>query len=110
MSENMDKFRHMDGSEALVEKPFIRIVFQHGHPQDVGINGCRVEDVIDIAAEKLLDFQGRDLSCNENAEALEHLYLAREALLHRRRARQEQGVYGTQRQHLEHTLRVEEVV
>lgn len=100
MSENMDKFRHMDGSEAIVDKPFIRIVFQHGHPKDIGINGCRVEDVIDVAAEKLLDFQGRDLCCSENAEALEHLHLAREALLRRRRMRQDQDVYGTQMPHV----------
>lgn len=99
MSENMDKFRHIDGSEAVVEKPFISVVFQHGHPSEVGINGCRVEDVIEVAAEKLLDFQGRDLRCEENAEALEHLFLAREALLNRRRMRQQQQVYGTQLPH-----------
>jgi hypothetical protein len=99
MSENMEKFRSMDGSEALVEKEFIRVVFQHGHPNEVGVNGCRVEDVIDVAVEKLLDFQGRDLGCEENAEALEHLYLAREALLRRRRLREEQGVVNTQKPH-----------
>jgi hypothetical protein len=99
MSENMDKFRSMDGSEALVEKEFIRIVFQHGHPNEVGVNGCRVEDVIDVAVEKLLDFQGRDLGCPENAEALEHLYQAREALLKRRRRREQQGVLNQQVPH-----------
>lgn len=99
MSENMEKFRHMDGSEAVVDRPFIHIVFQHGHPNEVGINGCRVEDVIDVAVDKLLDFQGRDLACAENAEALEHLFLAREALLKRRRLREQQGVIWTQKKH-----------
>jgi len=99
MSENMEKFRSLDGSEALVERPFIRVVFQHGHPNTVGINGCRIEDVIDVAVDRLLDFQGRDLGCPENAEALEHLYQAREALLKRRKAREEQGVINTNQPH-----------
>ncbi len=99
MSENMEKFRSLDGSEALVERPFIRVVFQHGHPNEVGINGCRLEDVLDVVVDKLLAFQGRDLACEENAEALEHLHLAREALVRRRRHREEQGVINTQKAH-----------
>jgi hypothetical protein len=99
MSENMEKFRSLDGSEALVVRPFIQIVFQHGHPNEVGVNGCRIEDVIDVAVDRLLDFQGRTLACEENAEALEHLYLAREALLKRKRRREQQGVVNTQAAH-----------
>jgi hypothetical protein len=89
----------MDGSEALVVRPFIQVVFQHGHPNEVGVNGCRIEDVIDVAVDRLLDFQGRNLACEENAEALEHLYLAREALLKRTRRREQQGVINTQKPH-----------
>jgi hypothetical protein len=99
MSENMEKFRSLDGSEALVVRPFIQIVFQHGHPNEVGVNGCRVEDVIDVAVDRLLDFQGRTLACEENAEALEHLYLAREALGKRKRRREQQGVLNSQAAH-----------
>lgn len=99
MSENMEKFRSMDGSDALVIRPFIQIVFQHGHPTEVGVNGCRIEDIIDVAVDRLLDFQGRNLACEENAEALEHLYLAREALLKRKRRREEQRVVNTQLPH-----------
>ena len=99
MSEPMDKFRSLDGSDAVIEKPFIRVTFQHGHPNEVGINGCRVEDLIDVAVERLLEFQGRDLRCEENAEALEHLHLAREAMVRRRLRRLEQGVLNTQRTH-----------
>jgi len=95
----MERFRHLDGSDALVERPFIQIVFQHGHPNEVGVNGCRIEDVLDVCVDKLLDFQGRDLSCPENAEALEHLHLAREALVMRRRRREQQGVIWTQKPH-----------
>lgn len=99
MSENMEKFRSMDGTEALVQRPFIEIVFQHGHPNEVGVNGCRIEDVIDVLVDRLLAFQGRDLSCEENAEALEHLHLAREAMILRRRRRETQGVVNTQQAH-----------
>jgi hypothetical protein len=99
MGENMEKFRHLDGSEALVETPYIRIKFQHGHPVDVGSNGCRIEDVIDVIVTKILDFQGRDLACEENAAALYHLDLAREALLLRRRRREVQGVIGKRERH-----------
>lgn len=105
MSENMEKFRHMDGSEAVVDLPHIKIVFQHGSPQEVGLNGCRIEDVIDVLVERLLDFQGRDLSCEENATALYHLDLARDALLMRRRRREQQGVMGTRKPHIsQHVL------
>lgn len=95
----MEKFRHLDGSMSVVEKEFIKIVFQHGNPDDVGINGCRIEDVIDILTDKLLDFQGRDLACEENATALYHLDLAREALILRRRRRERQGVLGQRAKH-----------
>jgi hypothetical protein len=99
MGENMEKFRHLDGSEAVVETPYIKITFQHGSPDKVGINGCRIEDVIEIISEKLLDFQGRDLSCDENAEALYHLDLAREALVLRRRRREMQGLLSSSKRH-----------
>lgn len=99
MGENMEKFRHMDGSEAVIDLPYIKITFQHGHPQEVGANGCRIEDVIDVLVQKLLDFQGRELACEENATALYHLDLAREALLLRRRRREQQGLLGRSETH-----------
>ena len=99
MGENMEKFRHIDGSEAVIDTENIKITFQHGHPTDVGVNGCRIEDVIDVLVDKLLDFQGRDLACDENATALYHLDLAREALLLRRRRREQQGVVGSPQTH-----------
>lgn len=99
MGENMEKFRHIDGSEAVIDEPFIKITFQHGHPQNVGVNGCRIEDVIDVLVTKLLDFQGRELACEENATALYHLDLAREALILRRRRREQQGLLGKSEAH-----------
>jgi len=100
MSENMEKFRHIDGSEAIIEQDYIKVTFQHGGTPDVvGTNGCRIEDVIEVLQQKLLDFQGRELQCEENATALYHLDLAREALLNRRRLREQQGVIGSRATH-----------
>lgn len=99
MSENMEAFRSMDGSEGFVTKPFIHIIFQRGSVEEFGINGCRIEDVIEALQERLLDHQGRSLSCEENATALFHLAEAREALLLRRKRREEQGVLNTKSKH-----------
>lgn len=99
MSENMEKFRHLDGSSSIIDLPYIKINFQHGSVQKEGVNGCRIEEVIDVLTEKLLDFQGRDLACDENATALYHLDLAREALLLRRRRRERQNILGTRKKH-----------
>lgn len=99
MSENMEGFRSLDGSDARIKSNYIDIVFQHGNPEEVGINGCRLEDVIDHLIRKLLDFQGRSLACEENAEALNHLELAGQALVKRRRRRELQGVLGTRETH-----------
>ena len=99
MSENMEKFRSMDGSEGFVCKPFIHIIFQRGPVPEVGINGCRLEDVIEVIQERLLDHQAREYACEENAEALFHLEAAREALLTRLRRREAQGVLNKRAQH-----------
>ncbi|MDI9637308.1 hypothetical protein QPK87_10285 [Kamptonema cortianum] len=99
LSENMEKFRHLDGNPAVIDQEFIKITFQHGDPNEVGINGCKIEDVLDVIVEKLLDFQGRDLACPENATALYHLDLAREALILRRRRREQQGLLGQRQKH-----------
>ncbi len=99
MSTNMEAFRSLDGSDGLVDRPFIHITFQHGAVPEVGVNGCRLEDVIEVVQNRLLDHQGRSLACEENAEALFHLEAARDALLARQRRRQHQGVFNTAEPH-----------
>ena len=99
MREDMESFRSMDGSDGLVRKPFISIDFQRGSVEQVGINGCRVEDVIEVLQQRLFDHQGRSLACPENATALCHLEAAREALIERRQRRSEQGVLNTPEPH-----------
>jgi hypothetical protein len=100
MSENMEQFRSIDGSDGFVCKPFIHLIFQRGSVKDFGVNGCRIEDVIDELQNRILDHQGRELNCPENAEALYHLEAAKEALLLRRKRRDEQGVSNTATPHL----------
>lgn len=99
MSENMERWRHLDGASARVDTEFVKIDFQHGNPQEVGTNGVTIEDVIEILVQKILDFQGRELACLENAVTLWHLDAAQEALHQRRRRREEQGVLGTKNAH-----------
>lgn len=99
MSENMERWRSMDGSDGFVCKPFIHIIFQRGSVPEVGINGCRIEDVIEVLQDRILDHQGRNLACEENERALYHLEAAREALLVRRRRREDQNVINTTEAH-----------
>lgn len=83
------------------EKPFIEITFQHGIPPQVGVNGCRIQDVLDVAIERLKAFQNGELACAENADALTHLHEAMAALESRVRRRMEQGVFNTLSPHVQ---------
>jgi hypothetical protein len=89
----------MDGSVSIVCQPFIHILFQRGPINEVGVNGCRIEDVIEVLQAKIEDHQTRKLACEENATALRYLTLARDALLTRRGRRIEQGVLNTKTPH-----------
>ena len=82
---------------------FISIRFQNGLPPEVGINGVRAEDVIDVLIAKLLNYQDGNLACKENEQALESLQIARDALVRRRQRRQLQGVYNTLAPHADRT-------
>lgn len=82
---------------------FISIRFQNGLPPEVGINGVRAEDVIDVLIAKLNLYQQGNLACRENEQALESLQIARDALVRRRQRRQMQGVYNTLAPHADRT-------
>lgn len=90
----------------VYEKDFIRIIFQKGLPSEVGINGCRVDDVLLAARERLVGYQSGSLSCLENEIALRGVDHALKALAERRQRREEQGVYNTMRVH--QTIRTED--
>lgn len=86
----------------LLETEFIAVVFQKGFPSQVGINGCRIEDVIDLAVHRLELYQQGALACEENDTAIRHLRGATDALRERIRRRQEQGVLNTMSAHESH--------
>lgn len=90
---------HLDGSVATTDLPYIKIDFQHGAHFSQGINGCKIEDVIDVLVEKLMDFQSRSLHCDENERAIAHLGRAKEALVSRRILREQQGLISTNSPH-----------
>ena len=79
----------------------IAITFQEGPVQEVGINGCHIEDVIDVLVERLRGFQVGDFRCRENALAITHLEEAGNWLVKRRMSRLAQGVEGTYLPHKE---------
>lgn len=88
---------------ALIETEFLRIQFQQGLPHEVGINGVRIEDVLDVLIAKLNLYQEGSLACRENEEALSGLVSARDAMVRRRQRRMMQGVFNTMNPHAERT-------
>ncbi len=94
------------GTGEIVELPYIRVVYQCGLPKDAGVNGCRIDDVIDVALFKLDQFQKGPLACEENAEAIRYLKLAKQSLAQRIQRRQVQGVLNTMSRH--ETVRTED--
>lgn len=83
----------------LIESEFLRIEFQHGLAPVVGVNGVRVEDVLDAAITRLERYQRGILACRENAEALDALHRAKDAMARRLQRRVSQGVYNTYEPH-----------
>lgn len=83
----------------LVENEFMRIQFQHGLAPVVGVNGVRVDDVIEAAIARLDRYQQGSLACRENVEALDALHRAKDAMARRRSRRVSQGVYNTYEPH-----------
>lgn len=73
---------------------YINIKFQEGPIRENGINGCQIEDVIDVLVERLQGFQDGEFRCRENALAITKLEEARLWLNERTRKRLKQGVEG----------------
>jgi hypothetical protein len=95
--------QQLENSPYHFQDDFVSIRFQNGMPPDVGINGVRVEDVIDVLVARLEIFQSGRLACKENQHAITDLMRARDTLILRRKRRQAQGVYHTDSPHLDRT-------
>ena len=83
---------------APIRIPYIRIKFQAG-PLPEGINGCSIEDVIDVLVTRLEGYQSGAFVCRENDLAITKLEEAKQWLLCRTSKRQVQGVEGTMKPH-----------
>lgn len=46
------------------------IKFQRGPINEVGVNGCSIEDLLTIVIDRLSDFQDGEFKCKENEDAL----------------------------------------
>ncbi len=101
MSEHIKAAMRVD--PYLFENEFMSVKFQQGMPPDVGINGVRVEDVIEVAIAKLETYEAGPLACLENREAIQALLMAKDALKRRRQRRMLQGVFNTMTPHVERT-------
>ena len=77
----------------------IRIKFQSGPIGEVGVNGCQIENVIDVLIERLYRFQGGAFPCAENSNAVEFLRKAKEQMELRTVRRVRQGVEGKMELH-----------
>lgn len=72
----------------------INIKFQEGTIPENGVNGCQIEDVIDVLVERLNGFQQGQFPCGENAYAIQMLSMAKQALVQRTKRRTEAGMEG----------------
>jgi len=99
MIENALKQSAPSSAGEIMEMPYLRVVFQKGFPRDVGINGVRVQDVIQVAIDRIKTYQDGPLACSENEIALQAMQHACNVLDERERRRQEQGVFHTMRPH-----------
>ena len=83
-----------EAPQAVPAAPYASIKFQRGPIQEVGVNGCSIEEVIDVLVTRLEGFQKGPLKCRENALAITKMEEAKLWLLSRTQKRQEQGVEG----------------
>lgn len=78
---------------------FINLKFQEGAVPVNGVNGCTIEDVIDVLIDRLKGFQDGILRCRENSLTLTKLEEAQMWLERRTVNRIEQGVEGSMDPH-----------
>ena len=80
----------------LYERPHIKINFQEGPIQEVGVNGCQLVDVLQLALDELSQLNER-FPCSENVETIRHLNGALSIQAKRTADRIDRGVEGYQK-------------
>lgn len=83
----------------LDNEPVLQVKFQSGPIKDYGENGVQIEDVLQVAIDRLRFVNGL-MACRENSVALTHIETALLWLNKRTAERKKQGVEG---RHLAHT-------
>ena len=73
----------------------LRIEFQNGPINKVGVNGVTHEALLAILCDRMRGFQAGPYACADNGEALEHMEKAQIALQRRTRERMARDVEGT---------------
>lgn len=100
----VDTENNLDGStpndyciteaHAEIQDLFGRIQFQNGPIKETGVNGCQIDDVLQIIVNRMRYFQCGDYACRENEVALKYLELAAQQLKQRTENRTIRGVKG----------------
>jgi len=85
----------LDGSRAHIQNSHIDIKFQLGPVKEHGINGCQIDDILQILIERVEGFQKGPFSGRENAIVITKLQEAQHWLEHRTRDRERRNVEGT---------------
>lgn len=67
--------------------PAVQLNFQRGPVKENGINGISNEVLLLVAAHRFEGFQRGQFACEDNAEALKHIYAALECMARRTRGR-----------------------
>jgi hypothetical protein len=94
-SEQVLSPHHFKVHNAKTDEVLGEVNFQVGPIKENGINGVNNEDLLLMIVCRLESFQHSDYACKENAEALEHLYAAVDALRARTNRRVNAGIEGT---------------
>jgi len=90
-----EKQEILDGSPAHIQKSHIDIKFQLVPVKENGINGCQIDDIIQILIERIEGFQKGPFAGRENAIVITKLQEAQHWLEHRTRDRERRNVEET---------------
>ncbi len=99
-SPGESEFFNAKNDPGVVHGPFGRVTWQVGPVQEAGVNGATIEDVVEVCIDRLRGFQRGPFASRENALAITAFEEGRNWLLQRTRARQAQGVEGTNQPHV----------
>jgi hypothetical protein len=60
-----------DSFRGIANMSMLEIIFQNGHPIDVGVNGITIEALLEVILDRMDGFQKGNDPCTENRQAFE---------------------------------------